>query len=227
MGGVALAALMLLRHIRTDVSVRRSGGGLWRQASSVAVGMGMTAALGGAGTVAAQGIRGLGRRSDSRCETEPWDRMDTEAGIVHGAPHTGFDPVPALLNAAETGAQEPETRQKNRTRDYASEERVLAGERVVATRGELPGVDLRAHSLTDQPDPRGTSARDRETQLQLKPDESGLDGTAAEEKALSIRAIADGGRQCPTLTRKEPRSEMESEIGGDSEPRSDPRPDRV
>ena len=78
MGGVAIAALMLLRHIRTDVSGRRGGGGLLRQASSVAVGMGMTAALGGAGSAAAQGIRGLRRRSGLQGESTPWERMDAE-----------------------------------------------------------------------------------------------------------------------------------------------------
>ena len=34
MGGVAVAALMLLRHIRADLSGRPGGGGLWRQAGS-------------------------------------------------------------------------------------------------------------------------------------------------------------------------------------------------
>jgi hypothetical protein len=94
MGGVAFAALMLLRHIRTDVS-GRAGGGLWRQASSVAVGMGMTAAFGGAGTAAAQGIRGLRRRLSVGAEEPPRESLGGEAAVVRGAAQGGFDPVPA------------------------------------------------------------------------------------------------------------------------------------
>ena len=106
MGGVAIAALMLLRHIRTDVAGGPAGSGLLRQAASVAVGMGMTAALGGAGTAAAQGIRGLRRRSGLQRDQAPWERMDAEAGAasVHGAPQTGFEPVPAMGGAWEMRA---------------------------------------------------------------------------------------------------------------------------
>jgi hypothetical protein len=38
MGGVAIVALLPLRHIRADLSRRQSGPGLLRQASGVAVG---------------------------------------------------------------------------------------------------------------------------------------------------------------------------------------------
>jgi len=53
MGGVAIVALLLLHHIRTDLSGRPPGGGLIRQATGVAIGMGMTAAFGGGGPTAA------------------------------------------------------------------------------------------------------------------------------------------------------------------------------
>jgi hypothetical protein len=96
MGGVALAALLLLRHISTDLSGRRAGGELWRQASSVAVGMGMTAAFGGAGTAVAQGLRGLRRRTDSHGESPPWERIEAQADVMYGSPQPGFDAVPVL-----------------------------------------------------------------------------------------------------------------------------------
>jgi hypothetical protein len=70
MGGVALVALLLLRHIRADLSGRPAGPGLLRQATGVAVGMGMTAAIGAAGSAALAGARGL-RRSGSRGEMTP------------------------------------------------------------------------------------------------------------------------------------------------------------
>src|SRR6185312_1050126 len=114
MGGVAVVALLLLRHIRTDLSGRPAGPGLVRQATGVAVGMGMTAAFGAAGSAAVAGARGLRRRSGSRSELTPWEQLETEsrnAAAVHGAPQPGFDPVPGGgIAAAETrggGAQQP------------------------------------------------------------------------------------------------------------------------
>jgi hypothetical protein len=95
MGGVAVVALLLLRHIRSDLSARPPGGGLFRQATGVAVGMGMTAAFGAAGSAALAGARTLGRRSDG--ELTPWERLDAEANTAaaaHGAPQPGFEPVP-------------------------------------------------------------------------------------------------------------------------------------
>jgi hypothetical protein len=106
MGGVALVALLLLRHIRADLSGRPAGPGLLRQATGVAVGMGMTAAIGAAGTAALAGARSL-RRSGSRGEMTPWERLDAEssdAAAVHGAPQPGFDAVPGAAGAATAGA---------------------------------------------------------------------------------------------------------------------------
>jgi hypothetical protein len=97
MGGVAIVALLLLRHIRADLSGRPGGGGLLRQAAGVAVGMGVSAAVGGAGTAALAGARGMRHRSGSRGELTPWEKLEAEsntAAAVHGAPQRGFDPVP-------------------------------------------------------------------------------------------------------------------------------------
>jgi hypothetical protein len=109
MGGVAVVALLLLRHIRADLSGRPPGGGLFRQATGVAVGMGMTAAFGAAGSAAVAGARRLGRRSRSRGELTPWEQLEAAsntAAAVHGAPQQGFDPVPGSGDASgvETGA---------------------------------------------------------------------------------------------------------------------------
>jgi hypothetical protein len=97
MGGVAIVALVLLRHIRAEMSGRPAGGGLLRQAAGVAVGMGVTAAVGGAGTAAVAGARGLRRRSGSRGELTPWEQLEAQSktpAAVHGTPQPGFDPVP-------------------------------------------------------------------------------------------------------------------------------------
>nr|WP_233151355.1 hypothetical protein [Mycobacterium lehmannii] len=98
MGAVSIAAMMLLRHIRADLSAERRGPGLFRQAGGVAMGMGMHAAIGGAGGAAVAGARGFGSRLRNRGETTPWDQLDSAANNarqVHGQPQRGFEPVPS------------------------------------------------------------------------------------------------------------------------------------
>ena len=98
MGAVSVAAMMLLRYIRADLSAERPGPGLFRQASSVAVGMGMHAAIGGAGGAAVAGAKGLGSRLGRGGGTTPWDQLDAQsadARQVHGGPQPGFEPVPS------------------------------------------------------------------------------------------------------------------------------------
>ena len=97
MGAVSVAALMLLRYIRADLSGRPPGPGLVRQAGSVALGMGMHAALGAAGGAAVAGAQGLGRRLRSGNQSTPWEQLDAatnDARGVHGAPQPGYEPVP-------------------------------------------------------------------------------------------------------------------------------------
>lgn len=97
MGGASLAALMLLRHIRADLGGQPGGRGLFGRATNVAVGMGLQAAIGGAGAAALGGARGIGAGRGGRGEMTPWERLDAEAAdatTVHGGPQRGFDPVP-------------------------------------------------------------------------------------------------------------------------------------
>ncbi|MBY0286740.1 MAG: hypothetical protein K2X52_06290 [Mycobacteriaceae bacterium] len=98
MGAVSIAAMMLLRYIRADLSADRPGPGLFRQAGSVAVGMGMHAAVGGVGGAAVAGAKGLGSRLRHRGDTTPWEQLDAQAADarqVHGQPQSGFEPVPS------------------------------------------------------------------------------------------------------------------------------------
>ena len=192
MGGVAIAALMLLRHIRTDVSGRSGGGGLWRQAAGVAVGMGMTAALGGAGSAAAQGIRGLRRRSDSQGEPAPWERMDAQAAAAHGIPQPGFDPVPGVGGATGTGVETSQTQERRRSDDHGIGDRgVLTGERTTATDSTSPNAQSGVAPTTGQPDAGGTSASRREADSWRGPIERGMAAMAPDEQAPSVPAIAD------------------------------------
>ena len=83
------------------------------RAAEVAVGMGIHAGLGGAGSAAANGLRGgLGRLGGAR-GAAPWDQLDRvadNAARVHGSPSPGVDPVPNApddpggAHAAETGS---------------------------------------------------------------------------------------------------------------------------
>jgi hypothetical protein len=108
MGAVSVAALLLGRHLRADLSGHTRGGGLVGRATEVAVGMGIQAGLGGAGS-AAKGLRGrLGRLGHAR-GAAPWDQLDRaadDAPGIHGDPAPGVDPVPNApgAHAAETGS---------------------------------------------------------------------------------------------------------------------------
>jgi hypothetical protein len=97
MGGVSIAAFLLLRHIRAELSGSPSGRGTLGRAGEVALGMGLQAAVGGAGSAASKGMRGLlgaGRGAGERAPWEDAPGAPDEAHRVHGAPHPGFDPVP-------------------------------------------------------------------------------------------------------------------------------------
>jgi hypothetical protein len=65
----------------------------------------MTAALGGAGSAAALGLRGLRRRAGSHDEPTPWERMEADAAVVHGVPRPGFDAVLASGGATRIVGQ--------------------------------------------------------------------------------------------------------------------------
>ena len=222
MGGVAIAALMLLRHIRTDVAGRPAGSGLFRQAASVAVGMGMTAALGGAGTAAAQGIRGLRQRSNAQGEPTPWERMDTQAAsttAVHGTPQSGFEPVPALGGATRTGVERSQTQQRRRSDDHGIKDRgVLTGERTTAIDSTSPNAQSGVAPTTGQPDAGGTSASRRETDSWRGPIERGMAAIAPDEQAPSVPAIADTGHRGLAPLRKEIGAEDASLIDEEGEP---------
>ena len=104
MGGVCAAALMLLRHIRSDLS-GSSRRGLVGRAAEVAFGIGVGAAVRGGGSWAAGGLRGLSRRasgggaaaSGAPGGLAPWERIDQAAAAggsgVLGEPRDGFAAV--------------------------------------------------------------------------------------------------------------------------------------
>jgi hypothetical protein len=97
MGAAAVAAFILLRHIRADLSGRPPGRGLITRGADVAVGMGMHAAFGTAGSAAVKGAAGVWRRWRTRGEQTPWEQLDAgadNARQVHGDPQSGFNPVP-------------------------------------------------------------------------------------------------------------------------------------
>jgi hypothetical protein len=97
MGGASLVALYLLRHIRADLEGGHPGRGVLGRASDVALGLGMHAALGGAGKAAVGGVRGLRGLLGHR--KTPWEKIDEKAAAtdpqeVLGPAQEGFDPVP-------------------------------------------------------------------------------------------------------------------------------------
>jgi hypothetical protein len=107
MAAVSIVALILLRHIRTDVSGRPRGGGLLGRGMDVAVGMGLRAATGGVGSAALAGANRLSGRPAGGRAPAPWeqlDQADDDAARVHGSPQLGVDPVPNTPGQAGPGA---------------------------------------------------------------------------------------------------------------------------
>jgi hypothetical protein len=97
MAGASMMALHLLRHIRADLEGHAPQRGMVGRAGDVALGLGMHAALGGAGKAALGGAKGVRNVLGGRGKT-PWERLDEQANAnpeaVLGEPLEGFAPVP-------------------------------------------------------------------------------------------------------------------------------------
>jgi hypothetical protein len=115
MGGASMTALYLLRHIRADLDGHSPGPGLAGRAADVALGLGLRAALGGTGSAALGGARGLRRALDGATPT-PWERLEEATGAnpaqVLGPPQDGFAAVPsepgdALDRAGDAAVDSP------------------------------------------------------------------------------------------------------------------------
>jgi hypothetical protein len=102
MGAASIAAFVLLHHIRTDLSGHRPGGGVLARATGVAVGMGITATVGAAGSATVKGAKGLARLGRGT-DPPPWERLDAAASGMHGQPQPGFNPIPDGGDGGGTG----------------------------------------------------------------------------------------------------------------------------
>lgn len=114
MGGVSIAAFVLLRHVRAELAGATAQRGTLGRAGEVALGMGIQAAVGGVGSAAANGLRGLRATGRGSGERAPWEQPQggpDEASQVHGTPQPGFDPVPgdpaATLGGASSSMPHP------------------------------------------------------------------------------------------------------------------------
>ena len=227
MGGVAIVALLLLRHIRADLSGRPPGPGFFKQATSVAVGMGMTAAFGAAGSAAVAGVRKLGRRSGSRGESTPWEKLEAEANTaaaVHGAPQPGFDPVPGGGQAsgaqtrtgrgADTGGGESATGERG-----AAAHPVDVGEpATVAAMSDGGGRGVESPRRRGRPPARRSSGRQLEATEEMSAPE--------ESDAPAVPAMAETGYRGP-VPLPEPPSDDEPPPPDDGYPPPPPPPTTV
>ena len=185
MGGVAIVALLLLRHIRTDLSGRPPGPGFLRQASEVAVGMGMNAAVGGAGSAALAGTRALRGRSGSRGSQIPGERAESDsAASVHGAPQPGFDPVPGGGDGAAGGQSAG-----------ASSGAVVGGGTPVAAE-RASGAAPSASGSGPEKDGRGGRGGDSPDGRRRLP-EPPTPGSAPDDEAPEVPPIAETGHEDP------------------------------
>ncbi|MDA2893384.1 hypothetical protein PDG61_20890 [Mycolicibacterium sp. BiH015] len=137
MGGASLVGLILLRHIKADLSGRPAGRGLVSRATTVAVGMGLHAAVGGAGAAAAAGGKSLLRGRQGAGESAPWENSDPSA--IHGAPQPGFDPIGVATAggaAAVLSGERPETGQ----REFGGSSVVGGGQPRIEGPGAVPAM---------------------------------------------------------------------------------------
>ena len=109
-GGVCLAALMLLRHIGSDLG-RSAGRGLFGRAAGVAAGIGVSGAVRKGGAWGSAGVRRMRGGGGVSGGPAPWDRIDQQAAAgaraVLGEPRPGFGAVgegPAGGGGAQTDA---------------------------------------------------------------------------------------------------------------------------
>jgi hypothetical protein len=96
MGAVSVAALLLGRHVRADLSGHSHRGRFIGRATDIAVGMGIRAGLGGA-REATNSLRSRMAQWGAAQRATPWEQLDRAAdhtAQVHGAPVPGVDPVP-------------------------------------------------------------------------------------------------------------------------------------
>jgi hypothetical protein len=140
MGAVSVAALLLGRHVRADLSGHPRGGGLVGRATEVAVGMGIQAGLGGAGSAAAKGLRGRLGRARGATPWEQLDRVADNAARVHGSPAPGVDPVPNAPDDPGGGAASPPGAHAAETGSAASGLAPVSDERI-AVPGSAAGAE--------------------------------------------------------------------------------------
>jgi hypothetical protein len=96
MAGASMMALHLLRHIRADLDGHPPQRSMVGRAGEVALGLGMRAALAGAGKPAIGGAMDVRNMLGGRGKT-PWERLDEQASTrpeeVLGEPLEGFVPI--------------------------------------------------------------------------------------------------------------------------------------
>ena len=96
MAAASLAALFLLRQMRSEMSGHAGGQRLLGRAAEIAVARGIEATAGAAGRAGFEAARSLRSRLRSRHESTPWDGLGgavDDAPSVHGAPHPGWEPI--------------------------------------------------------------------------------------------------------------------------------------
>ena len=225
MGAVSYAALVLLRHVKADLAGRARGSGLLGRATDVAVGMGVRAAAGGAGSAVLAGARGL-RAGFGRGQPTPWEQIDAAAATeVLGAPRAGFEPVPSgvPVDADRAASAEPAENATGGISGSGSAPQRDVG--LSSTGGGASRTPVRHQTTADRM--AGVSRRTRRTRApgQLALDDhaagatpdSGAGGSPSERPAvepITHWAIADHEEQIP-LPEPPPADDLEPPLDHD------------
>jgi hypothetical protein len=208
MAGVSMAALMLLRHIRAELTGSGPGQrGMLGRASEVALGMGLQAAVGGTGSAVAQRARGMlgSRRGGAPPPWETAERATDDAGGVHGAPQPGFDPVPGGGGGGEVTGQQGLERSAS-VGDGGAAARPGSAPVGVAPVGEFDGAGATARARgSERTPPRGASASRAEAPDPGIGEPARLSATAAADPSPpSVPPIAESDYRGATPLPPEP-----------------------
>jgi hypothetical protein len=199
MGGASMVALYLLRHIRADLEGTHAGRGIFGRAGDVALGLGMHAALGGAGKAALGGAQGL-RGVLGSGRTTPWAEMDKRATAadpqqILGPAQEGFEPVPGETGSGRGGeAGEPSA--PNSPGEGGGVPAITPSD--LSAQGINPIVGAAAGALRPpkqpQRQPRRADRGARSVTAAAQPALDLAEGSWTAVSAPAVEPITDGGR---------------------------------
>jgi hypothetical protein len=217
MGAASVAALVLLRHVKAEMAGRPDRRRMLGRASEVAVGMGVSAAVGGAASAGLAGLQRLRGGVRSQRERTPWDELDQDdnAALVHGPPQPGFDPI-----LTTTGGNGEPTGGPGQPEGYADP--AARPEAMPLILGQLLNRDGAPASGRLQSRDGGAAAA---TSQQVTGDIAGRGQFGPSDEAPSVASAGDEPRVVPSVAEPFSGAADEESVARSPLPGAEPPPD--